>query len=442
MDFLQTKQTAKVIRFPNIPVKLSATFPQSTPIVDAMTKKFSYLNQVSSYQSQFDWQPFRELELRTQESKVRGGFLFRTPIRLANHHSACQQCLYSFEIDTYGRGCIHNCVYCYAKAQLTVHGFWNNPFPAPVDIVRIRSIFYKVFETHKYSKWRSLLEKRIPLRLGSMSDCFMWMDKKYRVTLELLRILNHYNYPYVIFTHSDLVAKDEYLKALNPKLCSVQFSICSLNDELNRKIEPGSPSAARRLKALSILNREGVWSSVRINPIFPIYPDGYYTNPNFPSREQAPKFDYFSFDMVDEIAKSGCRALLAGFGRFSAYSLSQVEKVTGHYIRSFYNDSVRKSARDYHFSDLEIRYYYEKLFSLCKNNGIQFSTCYIGNGETHFWKHRDLWHDKSDCCNIRGQVPGFKASCREIPFDLRMKFANSKKSTPNDKDNLHTSLDY
>ena len=33
-----------------------------------------------------------------------------------------------------------------------------------------------------------------------MSDAFMWMDKKYRVTLELLKILRFYHYPYLIFT--------------------------------------------------------------------------------------------------------------------------------------------------------------------------------------------------------------------------------------------------
>ena len=80
--------------------------------------------------------------------------------------------------------------------------------------------------------------------MGSMSDAFMWMDKKYRVTLELLKILKFYRYPYLIFTRSDLVADDEYMQAMAPHLASVQMSISSINRELTRQIEPGAPAPA------------------------------------------------------------------------------------------------------------------------------------------------------------------------------------------------------
>jgi DNA repair photolyase len=376
---------------------------EPTPIADEMEREYKALDSVSSFKSAFDWTPFKALELRSQTTPMRGGFAFKSPFRLANAHSTCQQCLYSFEIDTYGRGCVHNCVYCYAKAELNQHGMWNKPFPAPVDLNIIRKVFFTIFETNKPNKWRSIMEKRIPIRIGSMSDSFMGMDDKYKVTKEFLKILNHYNYPYVIFTRSDLVAKEDYMSLLRKDLCAVQFSISSTNDKLNRLIEPGAPSAKRRLKALEALGVEGFWTAVRINPVFPIYPDGYFTDQEFAWTGEVPKFEFTSFDMVDEIADAKVPAILAGFGRFSGYSLNQIEQVSGVDLRPFFKKESKTAVR-MHFSDKETRFYYEQFRSRARARGVQFSTCYIGNGDSHFWKDQDLWSNKKDFCNIKGKI--------------------------------------
>jgi DNA repair photolyase len=73
---------------------------------------------------------------------------------------------------------VHNCAYCYAKSYLSIRRYWNAPMPFPIDIAAIRKIFATVFETAKPNKFRAILERRVPLRLGSMSDAFMWMDKE------------------------------------------------------------------------------------------------------------------------------------------------------------------------------------------------------------------------------------------------------------------------
>lgn len=411
-----------------------------TPATDKMEQEARRLNEVSKYQSTFDWGPIRKLELRDQKRPVRGGFIFKTPLKLVNSHSTCQQCLYAFELDTYGRGCIHNCVYCYAKAQLTQHGMWNSPYPAPINVNDIRKIFYTVFETNKVSKWRTIFEKRVPLRIGSMSDSFMLMDETIKVTQEVLKILKYYNYPYVIFTRSDLVAQDEYLEQFDPKLTAIQFSISSINDKLNRLLEPGAPSSARRLKALEVLVKNKLWTTVRINPLFPIYPDGYYTNPDFQWDGPVPKFEYSSFDIVDAVSDTGTTAILAGFGRFSSYSLNQIERATGFDLKPFFASGKIKSTRDYHFSDEEIRFYYKQIKDRCVRNAMEFTTCYIGNGENHFWKDQDMWSNKIDCCNIKNRVSSFKSDAREIPFEERLKHTSNKCTQPNSEGDLHRPL--
>lgn len=432
-----------LIAFPitSIQANLKREVPKPpTPMADAMEDESHRLDGRSKYKSSFDFTPLRELERRASKNPIRGGFTFKSPFKLVNSHSTCQQCLYAFEVDTYGRGCVHNCVYCYAKAELTVHGYWNNPYPVPVDINSIRKVFHTVFETNKQNKWRDILEKRIPLRIGSMSDSFMWMDDKFKVTKELLRILDFYNYPFVIFTRSDLIAKDDYLSLIRKDLGAIQFSISSFNDTMNRRLEPGAPSAKRRLTALEKINRAGFWTTVRINPLFPIYPDGYFTNPHFSWSGEVPKFDYSSFDMVEQIADAGTPAILAGFGRFSSFSLNQIIKATGFDLRVMYREEEKRSTRDYHFSDLEIRYYYNEFKNRCLSRGVQFTTCYIGNGERHFWKDQEIWSNRADCCNIKRRLESFKTDSREIPFATRIKLANKPCAKPNDPARLHSPL--
>jgi DNA repair photolyase len=418
-----------------------------TPKYDEILKKSQKLSELSAFKTQFNYEVYRDLEIRFHEKEFRGGITFNTPMKLVNHHSTCQQCLYAFEIDTYGRGCVHDCVYCYAKAQLTVHGYWNNPMPAPVDISEIWKTFYTVFETDKPNKWRHVLEKKVPIRIGSMSDSFMFMDKKYGVTKELLRLLDHYQYPYIIFTRSDLVAHDEYIALMNPDLCSIQMSLSSTDDKMTKLIEPGTPSSKRRLLALQKLSRNGFYTTVRLNPFFPIYADGYFTDPNFDRSNMPDPFHFSSFEMVDEIASYGVPSILVGMVRLSPFSLSAFEKAIGRDLKSFYKDDTKKDAmfstrksRDYHYSDAEIRAYYERIHAKCLQNNIQFTTCYIGNGESHFWKDQDLWSNKSDCCHAKGNVKTFVSDSREIKWEDRIKHSNLKCATPVNEHTLHKPL--
>ena len=412
-----------------------------TPTYDKLIAESMKLDRLSKYPCDFDFSVFEKLEKRFHSEPIRCGIIKKNPLKLVNSHNSCQQCLYSFEIDTYGRGCFHNCLYCYAKAELTVHGYWNNPMPVPININEVRKIFYTVFETEKKSKWRSILEKRIPLRVGAMSDSFMWIDHKYKVTQELLKIFDYYKYPYIIFTRSDLIAQDDYIKLLNPNLCSIQFSIASTNKEMVKLIEPGTPSAQRRLKAIERLVDTGFWTTVRINPILPIYPDGYFTDPDFKWDGPVPKFDFTSFDMVDEIAASGTQSILTGFGRFSSYSLNQMEKATGVNLRPFFDrEKVCKSSRDWHYSEREIRYYYEEFKRRCDKVGVEKTVCYIGNGEDMFWDSQDLWSNKKDCCNVKGRVDAFKTDARSISFEERLKHTSHKCSKPVDERRIHEDL--
>lgn len=424
--------TSKIIQFPLIT-------PQ-WPISTKLRSDGQLLDQLSKYPCNFDYSVYESIERRYADRKVNGGIVFKSPLRLPNAHPTCQQCLYTFEVDTYGRGCTHECAYCYAKAELTVHGMWNNPIPMPADINELRKTFYTVFETDRRSKWRSVMEKRIPIRIGSMSDSFMFMDRKYKVTQELLKMLSFYEYPYVIFTHSDLVAADDYASLLRKDLCSVQMSISSINDDMNRKLEPGAPTAKRRLEALKKLSEAGFWTTVRVNPLFPQRPDGYFTDKDFKWDGPVPSFDYSTLDLVDAVADHKIPALLVGFARLSAFGINNIERALGVSLRPFFDKvKVCKSPRDWHYSDKEIHHYYNQWKLRCLEKKVQFTTCYIGNGENHFWDFQEYWSNKADCCNVKNRVATFTTDARQIAFSERLKHAGGKDYVPT-SERLHEAL--
>ena len=369
----------------------------------------------SRYPDNFDYRVYDKLARRFENNPVRGGFVFKGNMKFIEAED-CSSCFHRFELDTYGRGCLHNCAYCYAKSYLHVRKYWNEPVPFPIDIVNIRKAFYTVFETDKRSKYRDVLERKIPLRIGSMSDSFMWLDKQFRVTHELMKILSFYNYPSLIFTRSDLVAEDEYIEVMRPELTQVQFSMSSTNEKLTRQIEPGAPSPARRLAALKKLKENGFKTLVRINPLIPHFPDGYYSNPEF-DRASAKEFPYFSWDMVDAIAEAKVDTLLAGVVRLYRPNLNFMKKALGYDIREIFAKDAQWERASLHFSEQEVSYYYRELARLSRAKGLRFSTCYIGNdasGES-FERYQDLWANKSDCCDAKGMVEGINATCADAP---------------------------
>jgi len=395
---------------------------------------------LSNYEDTFDYSIYDKLIEKFGEQQPRGGAVFKTTFRLVNHYESCSKCHYAFELDTYGRGCTHNCTYCYSLEMLTGYGYWNRPHPMPVDIGEIRKIFATVFETDRRNKWRSVMEKRVPLRLGSMSDCFMKMDRKYRVTHEVLKLLRHYRYPYIIFTRSDLVADDEYLDVMDRDLASVQFSISGGNESLTKKLEPGAPSVADRLTALRKLASAKFWTTVRINPLFLPYPDGYFTDKGsiaarFPEPGNIPTFPLFELSFIDKLAEAKVPSVVVGVARLSPMALNGMSRASGVDLKLFFRPEVCVGGKDRHYSDNEVAIYYKMIQEACSKRGIRFNTCYIGNGLKDYFAYQDLWDNKRDCCDARGNVSHFNSSSQEISWGERTAFAPCKQTALQSKNN-------
>lgn len=118
--------------------------------------------------------------------------------------------------------------------------------------------------------------KRIPsgtiLRLGGMTDCFQPTERVYHATREAIRIMNDRGIGYLIVTKSALVAADEYLALLDPRLAHIQVSISTTSDTLAQTYERASlPSA--RIAVIEKLAAQGFDVAVRLSPFIPQYND-------------------------------------------------------------------------------------------------------------------------------------------------------------------------
>lgn len=117
---------------------------------------------------------------------------------------------------------------------------------------------------------RSCLKRRIPIHFGCVSDPFQPSELEHRVTYRLLKVLRQHNYPFVLSTKSDLVARPEYLSLVLDAPASVQVSFSTLDDDLARRLEPKAPPPSARLEALKCLSRHDVWTVARLQPF--LYP--------------------------------------------------------------------------------------------------------------------------------------------------------------------------
>ena len=152
---------------------------------------------------------------------------------------------------------------------------------------------------------------------------------------------------------------------------------------------------------------------MRINPLFPIYPDGYYTDPHFDHTKPFKPFNFFSWEMIEVMAQYRVPSVLVGMVRLYRPSVRFKNQTLGEDIRSYFAADVQEERASIHFSVAETAYYYQKIRELCDTYGVRFSTCYIGNeaaGES-FYRYQHLWSNRADCCDAVGNVRAFKTTC-------------------------------
>ena len=160
------------------------------------------------------------------------------------------------------RGCSHRCIYCDSRSNC----YHIDNF----DIVRGKENALLILE-QELSKKR---EKGV-VGIGSMSDTYNPLEKKYEQTRGALKLIAKYGFGVSIDTKSDLILRDiDLLKEINEKNnVIVKFTITTPNDELSKIIEPNVCVSSKRLQAIKKISDNGIFVGIMMNPVLPFITD-------------------------------------------------------------------------------------------------------------------------------------------------------------------------
>jgi DNA repair photolyase len=163
------------------------------------------------------------------------------------------------------RGCEHGCIYCYARPSHAYLGLSPG-----LD-----------FESQLYFKPDAarLLEQELsrkgyrplPIHVGGNTDPYQPVERKLRVTRQVIEVLDRFNHPFSIITKSAMITRDLDLLAplAERNLVRTAVSITTLDRALARAMEPRAATPERRLEAVRRLSEAGVPCSVSVAPVIP-----------------------------------------------------------------------------------------------------------------------------------------------------------------------------
>ena len=163
------------------------------------------------------------------------------------------------------QGCEHGCIYCYARNS---HEYWG--YSAGLDFERKILVKKNAVELLE-KKLRSRKWEAKPIILSGNTDCYQPIEKKLKITRQLLETFLKYKHPVGIITKNALLQRDmDILRELaEDDLVSVTLSVTSLSEETRRILEPRTASIKKRLETIEILSRNNIPVNVMMAPIIP-----------------------------------------------------------------------------------------------------------------------------------------------------------------------------
>ncbi|MGH2562572.1 MAG: radical SAM protein [Thermomicrobiales bacterium] len=163
------------------------------------------------------------------------------------------------------RGCVHSCHYCYARATHAYYGM-NAGEDFETKIV-VKTNFAEVLRRElARPSWSGEY-----VAIGTATDAYQPAEGRFRITRRSLEALLAYRNPVGIVTKSTLILRDADLLAELARLTKVRvyFTVTTLDTELWRLIEPGTPPPLQRLAVLRRLVDAGVPCGVLMAPVLP-----------------------------------------------------------------------------------------------------------------------------------------------------------------------------
>lgn len=158
-------------------------------------------------------------------------------------------------------GCEHGCRYCYASFMKRFTGH-REPWGEFVDV-----------KANAPSLLKSQL-KRVKsggVAIGTVTDPYQPLEKKYQITRGCLQALLERQFPVNVLTRSPLCLRDIDLFKRFEKV-EVGITVSTHDEAMRRLLEPRSPSIPARIHALEALHKEGIRTYAFVGPMLPLKP--------------------------------------------------------------------------------------------------------------------------------------------------------------------------
>src|SRR5205807_6200839 len=155
--------------------------------------------------------------------------------------------------------------YCYARPTHEYLGF-----SAGTDFesrIMVKMDAPKLLETELSSrKWRPQV-----IAISGVTDPYQPIERKLKITRGCLQVLARFRNPVGIITKNRLVTRDiDLLVELAQFSCAaVNISVTSLDESLQRVMEPRTSPPQARLEAVAKLREAGIPVGVMVAPIIP-----------------------------------------------------------------------------------------------------------------------------------------------------------------------------
>ncbi|HEX6085844.1 MAG TPA: PA0069 family radical SAM protein [Thermoanaerobaculia bacterium] len=202
------------------------------------------------------------------ESEVPGTVYLRDPTRTIIATNDSPDIGFEASINPY-RGCEHGCIYCFARPTHEYLGFSAGlDFETKIMVKEDAPALLR--EELNSKKWQPKV-----LAISGVTDPYQPIERRLRITRGILEVLAEFRNPVGIITKNHLVTRDaDLLAELASFNCARVFiSITTLDNTLQRTMEPRTSTPELRLDAIAKLTAAGVPVGVMVAPVIPAITD-------------------------------------------------------------------------------------------------------------------------------------------------------------------------
>ncbi|WP_299420361.1 PA0069 family radical SAM protein [uncultured Shimia sp.] len=163
------------------------------------------------------------------------------------------------------RGCEHGCTYCFARPTHAYLGLSPGLDFESKLVARPKAAEVLEKELRRRGYTPSLLA------IGTNTDPYQPIERRYRVMRSVLEVLQRFNHPVAITTKGTLVERDiDILSDMAARgLAQVGISLTTMDGALSRAMEPRCPLPNRRLETIRRLTEAGIPVRVMLAPVVP-----------------------------------------------------------------------------------------------------------------------------------------------------------------------------